>query len=139
MSKRSNEPEAWINNMRSSGGYWYWTVKKSATCNSYYMLSTEDYDTALASDVLQAWWLEYAEREGVISEYVNGSDWKQKMNGTLLAVWTRGVDARGNKSGVIGWEGISVSTTRSGIGHKNTTSDSGHKLLPGQYRLYKVI
>lgn len=140
LGKRSNEPEAWISNMRSSGGYWYWTVTKSATCNSYYMLSTEDYDVAVASDVLQAWWLEYAAKEGVISEYVNGTDWKQKMGGSILAVWTRGVDTRGNKSGVIGWEAISVNSTRSGSNEKGGSAGdhSGHKLSPGQYSLYMV-
>ena len=148
LNKKNNEPEARIGNMSRNGQYWYWTVTKSATCNSYYMMSTENYYVAVASDVLQAWWLEYAAKQGTISEYVNGTDWKQKVeNGTMFAVWTRGMDSRGNPSGVISWNYITSSTTRSVLANDSINSQknkpcgdhSGRKLTSDQYKLYKIM
>lgn len=141
LAERSNEPIGKITDLYRSGYYWYWSIAKSATCNSYYMMASEDQSIALASDVLQAWWLEYAAKRGSISEYVNGADWRLEVNnGSMLAVWTRGVDSRGNLSSVIDWACTYPTTTRSGVCKKSGVAgeDSGHKLSPEQYRLYKV-
>lgn len=148
LGKKSNEAVGRISNLRRNGLYWNWTVTKSATCNSYYMMSSENYYVANASDVLQAWWLEYAAKNGTVSEYVNGTDWKQEVeNGSMFAVWTRGVDSRGNLSGTIEWKCITANTTRSSstttpdVTQKSVTGGdhSGSKLSPDKYRLYKVF
>ena len=141
LAKKSNEPVGRISNLKRSGLYWNWTVTKSATCSSYYMMSSEDYYIAYASDVLQAWWIEYAAKNGTVSEYVNGTDWKQLVeDGSLFAVWTRGVDARGNSSGTIEWKGLAIASTRAAGNIKGNGSKdhSGRKLQQDQYRLYKI-
>lgn len=141
LGERYNEPMARISNLCRSGYYWCWTITKSATCNSYYMMASENESIAYASDVLQAWWLEYAVKRGSISEYVNGADWRNEVNnGSLFAVWTRGLDSRGNLSGVIDWGCIYSTTTRSEGCQKggDMGEDSGQKLSPEQYKLYKV-
>lgn len=148
LEKKSSEPIGRISNLRRNGVYWNWTITKSATCYGYYMMSSENYYVANASDVLQAWWLQYAALNGSINEYVNGTDWKQEVvNDSMLAVWTRGVDSRGNMSGSIEWKCITTATTRSSTntnfanGQKSNVGydHSGRKLLPGQYKLYKVF
>lgn len=147
LGTKSNEPVGRISNLRRNGAYWEWTVTKSATCNGYYMMSSENYYVANASDVLQAWWLQYAVQNGTISEYVNGADWRQEVaDGSMFAVWTRGVDSHGNMSGKIDWKCISSTTSRSAsdegteYSHKSKTQcdHSGRKLSPGEYKLYRI-
>lgn len=140
MGKR-DEPEAWLSNINISGGYWRWSVEKNAACDSYYMMTSENYYVANFSDVLQAWLLEYAAKEGTITEYANGADWRQKVNGTLLAVWTRGIDKRGVQSGVINWKGATTSSSARAVRGKKSKGNgvgSVRKPLPGEYCLYKV-
>lgn len=149
----TNEPCGWISNLGlgSSGDYWEWYITKSATCYSYWMMTTEDKDIALASDVLQAWWLEEAIRRNLVTEYFNGGDWQQRRGGNVIAVWTRGKTANGTWAGKISWKGCEVSSsaaTRSQgtetlsprtMTKQNATKDhSGHKLSPDQYQLYMV-
>ena len=147
--EETNEPCGWISDLESTGNYWEWNVTKSATCYSYWMMTTEDQNIALASDVLQAWWLEDAIRRNQISEYFNGGDWRQVRCGNMIAVWTRGKTSNGTWAGKITWKGceVSSSTTRSQsaasyapmLEKRNIAGDhSGHKLLPEQYQLFKV-
>lgn len=147
--EEANEPCGWISDLESTGNYWEWIVTKSATCYSYWMMTTEDQDIALASDVLQAWWLEDAIRRNQISEYFNGGDWRQVCSGNMIAVWTRGKTSNGTWAGKITWKGceVSSSTTRSQsaasyapmLEKRNIAGDhSGHKLSPEQYQLFKV-
>ena len=147
--EEANEPCGWISDLESTGYYWEWNVTKSATCYSYWMMTTEDQNIALASDVLQAWWLEDAIRRNQISEYFNGGDWRQVRCGNMIAVWTRGKTSNGTWAGKIIWKGceVSSSTTRSQsaasyapmLEKRNIAGDhSGHKLSPEQYQLFKV-
>ena len=147
--EETNEPCGWISNLESTGNYWEWNVTMSATCYSYWMMTTEDQNIALASDVLQAWWLEDAIRRNQIPEYFNGGDWRQVRCGNMIAVWTRGKTSNGTWAGKITWKGceVSSSTTRSQsaasyapmLEKRNIAGDhSGHKLLPEQYQLFKV-
>ena len=147
--EETNEPCGWISNLECTGYYWEWSITKSATCYSYWMMTTEDYSIAKASDVLQAWWLEEAIRRNLITEYYNGGDWQQKRSGDMIAVWTRGRTSNGTWAGYIMWKGceLSSSTTRiqdaenafGTMTKQNGTRDhSGHKLSPDQYQLYMV-
>jgi len=150
MNTKNNEPVAEVYNLRRNGNYWNWSTRKSsASCNDYYMMTSEKYNVANASDVCQAWWMEYALQSGTISEYANDADWKQKVdNGSLFFVWTRGVDTRGNMSGKIDWEYITATTTRSASEttpicpkqKSNSGCDhSARKLSSNDYRLYRVM
>lgn len=151
--EEANEPCAWISNLglASTGYYWEWAITKSATCYSYWMMTTEDEDIALASDVLQAWWLEEAIRRNLVTEYFNGGDWQQRRGGNLIAVWTRGKTVNGTWAGKISWKGCEISsssTTRSQeadassasimMKQDGTKDHSGRKLSPDQYQLYMV-
>ena len=78
-----NEPCGWITDLKCNGSYWEWSVTMSATCYSYWMMTTENQDIALASDVLQAWWLEDAIRHNKSTEYFNGGDWQQVRGGNM--------------------------------------------------------
>ena len=102
-TKQNNEPVAWISNPTTDGSYWYWSIQKSATCYSYYMITTENYDFAVAPDVYQAWIIDYYIRQNKISEYVNGGDWYSAKSGSLIAVMTWGLDKNGNFANVIDW------------------------------------
>lgn len=149
--EESNEPCGWISDLTCTGYYWEWTITKSATCYTYWMMTTEDEDIALASDVLQAWWLEEAIRRNLVTEYFNGGDWQQRRGGNLIAVWTRGKTVNGTWAGKISWKGCEISssaTTRSQEADatsphtmtKQVTSGdySGRKLTTGQYQLYRI-
>ena len=145
----ANEPCGWISNLECTGSYWEWTVTKSATCYSYWMMTTENQDIALASDVLQAWWLEDAIRRNNSTEYFNGGDWRQERYGNMIAVWTRGKTSNGTWAGKITWKGceVSSSTTRSQsmvscvpmLEKRCQAGDhSSHKLSSEQYQLFRV-
>lgn len=127
-----NEPCAWINDLRRTGYNWEWNVTMSATCYSYWMMTTENQDVALASDVLQAWWLEDAVRRHGITEYFNGGNWRQARAGNIIAVWTRGRTSDATWAGRITWQGCDVSK------HNTSGDHSARKLSADQYRLYKV-
>lgn len=146
-----NEPCGWITDLKCNGSYWEWSVTMSATCYSYWMMTTENQDIALASDVLQAWWLEDAIRHNKSTEYFNGGDWQQVRGGNMIAVWTRGKTSNSDWAGKITWKGCDVSssaTTRAqGIGFlssramtKQTVSrdHSGCKLTSDQYQLFNI-
>ena len=146
-----NEPCGWISDLECTGYYWEWKVTKSATCFSYWMMTTENQDIALASDVLQAWWLEDAIRRNNVTEYYNGGDWRQVRGGNMIAVWTRGKTSNGTWAGKITWKGCEVSssaTTRAQstdatsphmITKQIPSGDhSGRKLTMDQYQLYSV-
>lgn len=150
--EEANEPCGWISNLESTGYNWEWVVTKSATCYSYWMMTTEDKDIALASDVLQAWYLEEAIRCNLLTEYFNGGDWQQRRGGDMIAVWTRGKTSNGTWAGKISWKGCEISsssTTRSsGIDVSSTSTmtkqnaakdHSGRKLSPEQYQLYMIM
>ena len=143
-----NEPCGWISGLKCADPYWEWNVTMSATCYSYWMMTTEDYSIALASDVLQAWWLEEAIRRNKATEYFNGGEWRQVRQGNMIAVWTRGKTSNGTWAGKITWKGhdISLATT---IESKNACSynmvkqhtakdHSAKKLSLEQYQLYKI-
>lgn len=145
----ANEPCGWISNLECTGSYWEWTVTKSATCYSYWMMTTENQDIALASDVMQAWWLEDAIRRNNSTEYFNGGDWRQVRYGNMIAVWTRGKTSNGTWAGKITWKGceVSSSTTRSQsmvscvpmLEKRCQAGDhSSHKLSSEQYQLFRV-
>jgi len=121
----------------------------SATCYSYWMMTTEDYTIARASDVLQAWWIEDAIRREKVTEYFNGGNWRQVRCGNTIAVWTRGKTSNGTWAGKISWKGCDVSssaTTRSQattfnspmLKKRNAAGDhSGKKLSSDQYKLFR--
>ena len=100
---QTNEPMAWISDPTYDESNWYWDVEKSATCNTYYMITTEDADFALDADVYQAWMINYYIRNNWTSEYVNGGSWYSSKTGLLIAVMTWGVDRRDNFAGTIDW------------------------------------
>lgn len=146
-----NEPCGWISDLTCSGYYWEWNVTKSATCYSYWMMTTENRDIALASDVLQAWWLEDAIRRNKVTEYYNGGDWRQVRNGNMIAVWTRGKTSNGTWGGKISWKGCEITssaTTRAqgtqsvspyAMTKQTASGDhSGCKLTPDQYQLFNI-
>lgn len=137
----ANEPCAWITDLEYNSSYWYWTVTKSATCYSYYMMSTEDKDIANASDVLQAWWLEDAVRRNQITEYLNGGNWQMNRKGNMVAIWTRGVNSKGILAGKIDWNTLSANGSSRAIdaNNKNLEGDhSGKKLKGNEYQLYLI-
>lgn len=136
-----NEPCGWIGDITYSNSYWYWTITKSATCYTYYMMSTENKEIAESSDVLQAWWLEDAVRRNQASEYFNGGDWQMERKANVVAVWTRGSNSNGTLAGKIDWKGISVSSSTRAASNifidKNYEGDhSGKKLKEDDYKLY---
>lgn len=142
-----NEPLAWIEDRGYTDSYWEWQIKKSGTCFSFYMMTTEGKDIAVASDVLQAWWLEEAVRQNKTTEYFNGGDWRQRRGGNVFAVWTRGKKSDGALAGTIRWFGREVSSSSAKgycasprkLTKRNVAGDhSGRKLSPGQYRLYII-
>ncbi len=143
---RNNEPSAWIGLISNDETNWYWTVTKSATCFSYYMMSTEDFDMAFASDALQAYWIDDAIRNDATAEYVNGGDWYMERYASMVAVWTRGVDAKGNKSNDLEWELGVVASDESEIVQKNKAANAtqsmsfmyGKKADKENYKLYIV-
>lgn len=145
----TNGPCGWISDVECTGSYWEWNVTKSATCYSYWMMTTENRDIALASDVLQAWWLEEAIRHNMVTEYLNGGDWRQRRTGNMIAVWTRGMTSNGTWAGKISWKGCELSSsedTRSSDMNASSSQalekrcvkedHSGRKLSPDQYCLY---
>ena len=140
----NNEPCGWINNMYYTDNTWEWSITKSATCYSYWMMTTEDPDVAGASDVLQAWWLEDAVRRNQVTEYYNGGDWQQRRRGSVIAIWTRGKSANGTLAGKISWDYISTITSAKArrspsqtVTKRNVVGDhSGKKLSDNQYQLY---
>ena len=149
--EEANEPCGWISNLGCTGYYWEWNVTKSATCYSYWMMTTERLDIALASDVLQAWWLEDAIRHNEVTEYFNGGDWRQVRGGNMIAVWTRGKTSNGTWAGKITWKGCEISssaTTRAQstdvpsphtMTKQVTSGDhSGRKLASDQYQLFSI-
>ena len=111
-SLQNNEPLAWISNPTTDGSKWYWSVEKSATCYSYYMITTEDLDFAVSSDVYQAWVIDYHIRKGWASEYLNGGNWSQTKTGSHIAVMTWALDKNENFAGAISWNfGIDSSSS----------------------------
>lgn len=140
----TNEPCAWISDLSYDSSRWYWNVTKSATCYSYYMMSTENKTIGEASDVLQSWWLDEAVRRNQVSEYFNGGEWYMSRTTNVVAIWTRGKNANGTFAGKISWEGGSISngtsTRASGpTTLKNHSGDhSGRKLRDNEYKLYFV-
>ena len=134
---QTNEPMAWIDDPTTDGSYWYWTVEKSATCSSYYMITTDDYDIAISSDVFQAWMIDYYIRKGWTSEYVNGGDWYAPKSGSLIAVMTWGLDKKENFAGKIGWNyGMDSNSAPNRVQKqsKNAKVDRNHK-IPGKGKL----
>lgn len=148
MDVMNNEPVAKIENLKGNGTYWTWSTRKAtASCNGYYMMTTENYSLANASDVCQAWLMEYAIQNASISQYVNNADWQQKVgDSSRFFVWTRGVDASGTLSGVIEWKCITSTTTRSATAmpsygiksEKEKKIQNFRKPSPDQYQLYIV-
>ena len=138
---QNNEPMAWIYDPTTDGSYWYWTVEKSATCYSYYMISTEDFDFAFSSDVFQAWMIDYYIRKGWTSEYVNGGDWYTTKSGSLIAVMTWGLDKKENFAGKIYWNfGVDSSSAPNRVQKqsKNAKADKNHKIpSKGKLTIYK--
>lgn len=142
---RSNDPIAWIGDITYETQFWYWDVTMSATCKTYYMMSTENPTIANASDVLQAFWIDDAIREGYVTEYLNGGDWYQQRCTNSFAVWTYAKDAQGSFSGKIHWNGGSISAS-SAPRSKRLSSEkpvqkvdhSGRKLNPSEYTLFKM-
>ena len=150
MNIKNNEPIAKVEDIRKNGMYWNWSTRKeTASCNGYFMMTTENYDVANVPDVCQAWMMKYAIQNGAISEYVNDAGWKQKVNnGSFFFVWTRGVDCHGNMSGTIDWGYITGTNTRAASVIEpswakqkgNVCRDhSSRKPSPDQYKLYKVM
>lgn len=139
-----NEPCAWISDISVDSSRWYWTITKSATCYSYFMMSTEIKAIGEASDVLQAWWLDAAIRQNLTSEYFNGGEWYMPRDANVVAIWTRGKNSNGKLAGKICWDGGSVSSNSGArksapIANKNREGDhSGRKLRKGEYKLYLV-
>lgn len=149
--EEGNEPCGWINDLECTGYYWEWNVTKSATCYSYWMMTTENKDIALASDVLQAWWIEDAIRSNKVTEYYNGGDWRQARGGNMIAVWTRGKTSNGTWAGKITWKGRELSssaatrarstgaTSPRTITKQFVSGDhSGCKLTSDQYQLFGI-
>ena len=140
LPSRYDAPQAWIGEITGDSRNWYWSITKSATCQSYYMMTTEDAEIAMVPDVLQAWWIDYAIQHDGVTEYLNGGDWEQVRSASLVAVWTRGHDSRNNMSGKIEWLLAVINDTRSSA--DTATKDSrvkdysGQKLTPGQCQLY---
>lgn len=139
-----NEPCAWISDISVDSSRWYWTITKSATCYSYFMMSTEIKAIGEASDVLQAWWLDAAIRQNLTSEYFNGGEWYMPRDANVVAIWTRGKNSNGKLAGKICWDGGSVSSNSGArksapIANKNREGDhSGRKLRKDEYKLYLV-
>lgn len=100
-SLENNEPEAWISNPTYDNTNWYWTIEKSATCYSYYMITTENWDFAFASDVFQAWMIDYYIRTKQTTEYVNGGNWHGAKYDTMICIMTWGLDKNGKFSNKI--------------------------------------
>lgn len=138
---QNNEPMAWISDPTTDGSYWYWSVEKNATCYSYYMITTEDIDFALSSDVLQAWSIDYNIRQGWITEFVNGGDWYQQRSGSLIAVMTWGLDRKDTFASTIDWNlGMDSSSSSNKIQKqsKNTRTDrNSKKIEKGKLTIYK--
>ena len=101
---QNNEPMAWISDPTIQGNKWYWSVEKSATCNSYYMLVTSNIDFAMADDVYQAWIIDYGIRMGELSEYLNGGNWNSTNSNGFIGIITWGLDKKENFAGKISYK-----------------------------------
>lgn len=110
---QNNEPMAWIDDPTTDGSYWYWAIEKSATCNSYYMLTTNNMDFAIADDVYQAWMIDYNIRKGQISEFLNGGNWYASNTNGFIAIMTWGLDKKENFAGKISWNYGAVNSSSS--------------------------
>ena len=134
---QNNEPMAWISDPTTDGANWYWTIEKSATCYSYYMISTDDFDLAISSDVFQAWMIDYYIRKGWTSEYVNGGDWYAPKSSSMIAIMTWGLDKKENFAGKTDWNfGVDISSAPNRVQKqsKNVKADKNHK-IPGKGKL----
>jgi len=100
---KANEPLAIAGDVQASASYWYWSTQKSATCYSYYMITTEDEDFAYTPDVYQAWLIKDAIRQNLLEEFLNDGDWQRVRTGDLLAIITWGLDKNENFANRIYW------------------------------------
>ena len=124
---KSADAFAWISDTSVDTNYWYWTVTKSATCASYYMLSSENPDVAFAEDVYQAWLIDEGIREKTSTEYVNGGDWyaQRTYNCMTFGIATWGVDQYGNFASRISWAGGTVNSAKKKAMRKKVVKKSG--------------
>ena len=137
---QNNEPLAWIGEPSYDSSYWYWTIEKSASCNSYYMFTTEDYVFAKSPDVYQAWTMDYWIRKNSLSEFVNGGNWLQEKKGNVLTITTWGLDKKGNFSNTIErYQGQISSSSIKKIGKKKTAATVRNypKLKNGKISLFR--
>ncbi|MBQ6063393.1 MAG: BACON domain-containing protein [Prevotella sp.] len=139
---QNNEPLAWISDVTTDNTNWYWSIEKSATCNSYYMITTENYDFAVSADVFQAWMIDYYKRRGQISEYVNGGSFYRSKSYVLLAVMTWGIDRNGNFANRISWNyGIDSSSSSKRISQKKESkyvNKNYRKIGEDQLKVYRM-
>ena len=109
-----NEPMAWIDYVSLSGDYWIWSITKGTRCRTYLEGETESETLAFASDVAQAWMLNYWWRTNQIYEYENPEPLRVKKSGNLLAVFTWGKDNNGVWAGLIDWD-CAIDNDASGV------------------------
>ena len=98
-----NEPMAWISNITQDASYWYWDITKGTRCRTYLEGVTQDWDLAFASDVCQAWLLDYWRRTSQIYEYENPEPLRLAKNGDCCAIFTWGKDNAGVWASCIDW------------------------------------
>lgn len=136
------EPLAVVSNRNHTSTRWTWSTTKNAICNTYYMMATQDYDEAIASDVYQAWLIDYSIHQGSITEMLNDGDWYLNLTGNLCAVWTWGLDRSGSFSSEIYW---SMDTNYSSAPQKKVSNGKSSKIKmetcpipsPEKYKVYK--
>ena len=128
---QNNEPVASITSPSVSGNNWVWSVEKSATCDSYYMITTQNEDFAFSPDVYQAWMIDYNIRKGEISEYINGGNWYATKINSIIAVMTWGRNRNNKFANRISWNyglASSSSSMRSQKQGKNTKIDANYPI-----------
>ena len=98
-----NEPMAWISAITQDANYWYWDITKGTRCRTYLEAATESTELAFASDVCQAWLLDYWRRTNQIYEYENPEPLRSTKGGDYFAVFTWGKDNAGVWASCIDW------------------------------------
>ena len=143
---KSADAFGWISDIVYNSTEWQWTVTKSATCASYYMMSSENPEIAFAADVYQAWLIDQGIREKTTTEYINGGDWysNRTYNCMTFGVATWGVDQYGNFSSRISWKGGTINSAKAKakkkIIQKNNMIMAGGITRPGsdKYQVYHL-
>lgn len=136
------EPKAYVTNLNYTSTRWTWDTQKNAVCNTYYMLSTEDYDIAASADVYQAWLIQSLIKSGDTQQLLNDGSWYRTRSGYFVYVWTWGLDSSGTFAGEIYYDYIMDSSAKKNVIEKKKASSLTYDMKPipsrDKFKVYKM-